>query len=84
MHYLCIIYAIGLPSDFRQLFFDSVGTEFVFEVPIRNPSVFGSEPKLMLPLRSDGHPSFFKYFKTICTCFSCFFSNFEKIKLSFR
>ena len=52
-----------MQSDFRRTFvglpfgiFESVGTELIFPKPIRNPSDFGSEPKLMLPLRSDGHP----------------------------
>ena len=31
-------------------------TETCFEIPIRYPSDFGSEPKKVVPFRSDGHP----------------------------
>ena len=57
MHYLCNRTSVGLPFGI----FESVGTELIFPKPIRNPSDFGSEPKLMLPLRSDGHPNLIFY-----------------------
>ena len=75
MHYLCNRTSVGLSFGI----FESVGTELVFPKPIRNPSDFGSEPKLMLPLRSDGHPSSFvsvfevDAFKRFLNCFQFLF-----------
>ena len=53
MQYLCNQTSVGLPFEI----FESVGTELIFPKPIRNPTDFGSESKLMLPLRPDGHPT---------------------------
>ena len=50
---LCNQNSVGLPLHI----FESDGTEAYFEVPIRYPSDFGSEPKKMVPFRSDGHPN---------------------------
>ena len=74
MHYLYNWTFVGLSFGI----FESVGTELIFPKPIRNPSDFGSEPKLMLPLRSDGHPrcnyfvfnSHHKFHKINCFLFS--------------
>ena len=51
MQYLCNRISVGLPFGI----FESVGTELIFSKPIRNPTDFGSESKLMLSFRSDGH-----------------------------
>ena len=65
MQYLCNRTSVGLPFGI----FESVGTELIFPKPIRNPSDFGSEPKLMLPLRSDGHPINYTIHKFIWNLF---------------
>ena len=57
MQYLCNRTFVGLPMRI----FESVGSESIFLKPIRNPSVFGSVSKMMLPIRSDGHPTFHKH-----------------------
>ena len=53
MQYLCNRTSVGLPMRI----FEFVGSKFIFLKPIQNPSVFGSVSKMMLPIRSDGHPS---------------------------
>ena len=41
--------------EFPLHIFEFDETETYFEIPIRYSSDFGSEPKKMIPFRSDGH-----------------------------